>query len=214
MCYSGGNLICQFHWLHVAIRPPSDSIMRVQHTMVHGFSYSSQCIFFCSDKRNAEYQFPLLLCTHAVVVDTQEMVTGYTDDGVVMLTCEVYGYLRFNNPSVRWSRETGGGRQLLQNHPPKYTVGYSSGSRLAQNPDGTTRQSIVANLTIHQLETADAGRYVCETCGEEEVATQVTVVPDSRPTGQTLGTEETSVTGGTSVTGMTDHEVMSGGSTG
>ena len=115
------------------------------------------------------------LFTHAVVVDTQEIVTGYTGDGVVVLTCEVYGYLMSYNPPVRWSRETGGARQLLQNYPLKYTVEYSNGSRLAQNPDGTTRQSIVANLTIHQLETADAGRYVCEADGEEDGAVEVTV---------------------------------------
>ena len=89
------------------------------------------------------------------------MVTGYTDDGVVVLMCEVYGYLMSNNPLMRWARETGDARQLLQNTP-KYTIEYSNGSRLAQNPDGTTRQSIVANLTIHQLETADTGRYVCD----------------------------------------------------
>ena len=102
------------------------------------------------------------------------MVTGYTDDGVVVLTCEVYGYLMSYSTRVRWSRETGGARQLLQNTP-KYTIEYSNGSRLAQNPDGTTRQSIVANLTIHQLEPADAGRYVCEADGEEEGAVEVQV---------------------------------------
>ena len=148
-----------------------------------------------------------LLCTHVVVVDTQEMVIGYTDDGVVVLTCEVYGYLMSFDPSVRWLRDIGGARQLLQNRPPKYTVEYGSGSRLAQNPDGTTHQSIVANLTIHQLTTADAGRYVCEADGEE-AATQVTVIPSSRPTGGTLGT----ALGGTSVTEVTT--MMSGGSTG
>ena len=142
------------------------------------------------------------------------MVTGYTDDGVVVLTCEVYGYLMSYSPHVRWSRETGGAHQLLPNTP-KYTIEYSNGSRLTQNSDGTTRQSIVANLTIHQLEPADAGRYVCEADGEEEAATQVTVMPGSRPTGQTLGTGGTSLTRGTSVTGMTEvTTMMSGGSTG
>ena len=143
------------------------------------------------------------------------MVTGYTDDGVMVLTCEVYGYLMSYNPRVRWWRETGGARQLLRNTP-KYTIEYSNGSRLAQNPDGTNRQSIVANLTIHQLTTADTGRYVCEADGgEEEAATQVTVMPGSRPTGGTLGTGETTLTRGTSVTGMTEvTTMMSGGSTG
>ena len=159
-----------------------------------------------------EYQFPLLqLCTHAVVMDTQEMVTGYTDDGVVVLTCEVYGYLMSYSPRVRWSRETGGVRQLRQllQNTPNYTIEYSNGSRLAQNPDGTTRQSIVANLTIHQLTTADAGRYVCDADGDQEAATQVTVMPGSRSTGQTPGT------GGTSVTRVTEVSTMtSGGSTG
>ena len=144
-------------------------------------------------------------------MDTQDTVTGYTDDGVVVLTCEVYGYLMSYSPRVRWSRETGGARQLLQNTP-KYTIEYSNGSRLAQNPDGTTRQSIVANLTIHQLETADTGRYVCDADGDEEAATQVTVMPGSRPTGQTPGTGGTAVTGGTLGTGGT--EVTPGGSTG
>ena len=145
-------------------------------------------LFFCNYTINC-----LVLCTHAVVVETQEMVTGYTDDGVVVLTCEVYGYLRSDSLTVRWSRETGSARQLLQNTP-KYTIEYSSGSRLAQNPDGTTRQSIVANLTIHQLEPADTGRYVCEADGDEEAATQVTVMPSSRSTGQTSVTRVTEVT--------------------
>ena len=100
-----------------------------------------------------------------------------------------------DNPLMRWSRETGGACQLLQNTP-KYTIEYSNGSRLAQNPDGTTRQSIVASLTIHQLETADTGRYICEVDGEEAAATQVTVIPDTGPTVQTLGTGGTPTTGG------------------
>ena len=69
------------------------------------------------------------------------MVTGYTDDGVVVLTCEVYGYLMSYSPRVRWSRVTGGASQLLQNTP-KYTIEYSNGSRLAHNPDGTTRGGV------------------------------------------------------------------------
>jgi len=175
--------------------------------------------------QEAEYHLSLL-CTHAVVVVTQEMVTGYIDDGMVVLTCEVYGYLTLNDPIVRWSRKTGGARQPLQNTPPKYTVVFGSGSRLAQRPDGTTRQSIVATLTISQLETADAGRYFCETGGEER-ATQVTVVPGSGPTGGTLGTGETPGTGEapgtggtrvtrvTSTTGVTgDTTTPAGGSTG
>ena len=147
------------------------------------------------------------LCTHSVVVHTQEMVTGYMDDGLMVLTCEVYGYLRSNNPTVIWSRET---RHLLQNTSSKYTVEYGSGSRLAQNPDGTTRQSIVANLTIHQLATADNGTYICEIVGEqEEGEAEVTVMPGSRPTGETLGT------GGTPTTEVTEFTTMTaGGSTG
>ena len=133
------------------------------------------------------------------------MVTGYTDDGELVLTCEVYGYLMSYNPPVRWWRETGGARQLLQNTP-NYTIEYSNGSQLTQNPDGTTRQSIVANLTIHQLTTADTGRYVCEADGDQEAATQVIVMPGSRSTGGT---------GGTSATGVTEVSTMtSGGSTG
>jgi len=130
-----------------------------------------------------------------------EMVTGYIDNGMVVLTCEVYGYLTLNNPIVRWSREAGGARQPLQTTP-KYTVQFGSGSRLAQRPDGTTRWSMVATLTISQLATTDAGRYFCETSGEER-ATQVTVVPGSQPTGGTFGTGRTPATGVTSVTGGT-----------
>jgi len=157
-----------------------------------------------------------------VVVDTQEMVTGYTDR-MVVLTCEVYGYLNFNNPTVRWSRETGGTCQPLdlQNHPPKYTVEYSSGSRLAQRPDGTTRQSMVATLTIHQLATVDTGRYICETGWEKEGASTLTVITGSQSTEGTSETGRTSVTGvtsmtsGTSMTEMTEITTMlSGGSTG
>ena len=153
------------------------------------------------------------LCTHSVVVHTQEMVTGYTDDGVVVLTCEVYGYLTLNNltVSVRWSREAGGARQPLQNTPLKYTVGFGSGSRLAQRPDGTTRQSMVATLTIRQLATTDAGRYFCESGGEEG-ATQVAVVPGSQPTG-TFGTGGTPTTGGTPATGVTSTTGVIGGTT-
>ena len=124
---------------------------------------------------------------------TQETVTGYIDDGMVVLTCEVHGYMTLNSSTVRWSREAGDDRQPLQNTPPKYTVVFGSGSRLAQSPNGTTQQSIVATLTIHQLATTDAGRYFCETGGEER-ATQVTVVPGSQPTG---GTPATGVNGGT-----------------
>ena len=140
------------------------------------------------------------------------MVTGYTDDGVVVLTCEVYGYLTLNISTVRWSRETGGGRQPLQNTPPKYTVENSSGSRLAQNPDGTTRQSMVVTLTIHLLTTTDAGRYFCETGGEERT-TQLAVVPGSQPTGRTPGTGGTPASGGTPATGVTSTTGLIGGTT-
>ena len=150
------------------------------------------------------------LCTHSVVVHTQEMVTGYTDDGLMVLTCEVYGYLRSNNPTVRWLRETRGTRQLLQNTSPKYAVEYGSGFRLAQNPDGITRQSIVANLTIHQLAITDNGTYICGIVGEqEEGAAEVTVMPGSRPTEETLGN------GGTPTTEVTEVATTTlGGSTG
>ena len=128
------------------------------------------------------------------------MVTGYTDDGVVVLTCEVYGYLMSDNPPVSWWRETGGPCPLLQNCTSKYTVEYSNGSRLARNPDGTTRQSIVANLTIHQLTTADNGTYICKAYGDVRTSSILTVMPGTGPTGQTLGSGATSVTGGTLVT--------------
>ena len=133
------------------------------------------------------------------------MVTGYTDDGVVVLTCEVYGYPR---STVRWWRETEGARQLLQTTP-KYTIQYSSGSGLAHDPDSTVQQDIVANLTVHQLASADAGTYVCETDGAEERAAQLIVMAASSPPEETLGTGETSLTGMTEIT-----TTVSGGSTG
>jgi len=156
---------------------------------------------------SSDYNFEASFST--VVVNTQEMVTGYID-GVVVLTCEVYGYLRSNNLTVEWLRETGGTRQPLQNTP-KYTIEYSNRSHLIQNPNGTTtaRQSTVANLTIHELATADAGRYICETGWEEEAATTLTVTNGSRPTAETLVTGETPVTRVTEVT-----TTMPAGSTG
>jgi len=142
-------------------------IRKIGQNKVQGRIYTWP-LMKCVIQYKTEYEIPVL-CAHAVVVDTQETVTGYTDDGVVVLTCEVYGYLRSNNLTVEWLRETGGTRQPLQNTQ-KYTIEYSNGSHLIQNPDGTTtaRQRTVANLTIHQLAPADAGRYICETGWEEE----------------------------------------------
>ena len=106
-----------------------------------------------------------------------------------MLTCEVYGYLRsVNNPT--WWREIGGNRHHLKNAS-KYTIQNGRGYQLAQNVDGTTRLSQeVANLTIHQLERADSGTYICQVEGQEGAAV-LTLIPSNRPTG---GTADTTVT--------------------
>ena len=118
-----------------------------------------------------------------MAVDVQQ--TGCTDDGGVMLTCEVYGYLRsVNNPT--WWREIGGSRHHLKNAS-KYTIGNGRGYQLAQNVDGTTRLSQVANLTVYQLERADSGTYICQVEGKEGAGV-LTLIPSNRPTGGTADT--------------------------
>jgi hypothetical protein len=104
------------------------------------------------------------------VVDLPDQVTGYLDEGMVVLTCEVHGFLRSTDPPT-WLNNNGSPIDLSR--PLKYQINISSStsqlSLLISN--GSIAFSLRSILTINQLEEGDEGEYICMVKGNSSVTT-------------------------------------------
>ncbi len=105
-----------------------------------------------------------------MIVDLPDQVTGYLDEGKVVLTCEVHGFLRSTNPPT-WLNSNGS--LIDSSHTLKYQVNVSRStsqvSFLIYN--GSIVSSLRSTLTIKQLEEGDEGQYTCMIKGNSSVVT-------------------------------------------
>ena len=116
--------------------------------------------------------------TLAVIVDLLGQVTGYLDEKLVVLICEVHGFLRSTNPPT-WLGSNG---SPINSNTPKYTIDISdSSTRIAVLlSNGSIVSGQRSTLTINQLGMADEGNYTCMVDGSSATA-QLTVVAGSAP---------------------------------
>ena len=105
-----------------------------------------------------------------MIVDLPDQVTGYLDEEMVVLTCEVHGFLRSTDPPA-WLNNNGS--PIDTTSPLKYQV---NTNRLTSQvsfliPNGSVVSGLRSTLIIKQLEEGDEGQYICMVEGNFSVAT-------------------------------------------
>ncbi|XP_064396410.1 uncharacterized protein LOC135343335 [Halichondria panicea] len=108
-------------------------------------------------------------------VITTPDVSGYLQTGEVTLTCELHGYQSSLSPPV-WLNTNGS----ETNDSTKYTVSVCEGNNTIILQNGTVVPSIIFNITIHNLSSADGGTYTCRGVRGESV-TQLTILEGTDP---------------------------------
>ena len=105
-----------------------------------------------------------------MIVDLPDQVTGFLDEGKVVLTCEVHGFLRSTDPPM-WLKGNGIPFNCLC--PLKYQVTFSSLTSYLSFliPNGSVVSGLRSTLTIKQLVEGDEGQYICMVEGNSSVAT-------------------------------------------
>ncbi len=105
-----------------------------------------------------------------MIVDLPDQVTGYLNEGKVVLTCEVHGFLRSTDPPM-WLNNNGS--PIDFSRPLKYQINVSSST--SQQSFLISNRSMVSSLrstlTIKQLEEGDEGEYICMVKGNSSVTT-------------------------------------------
>ena len=109
----------------------------------------------------------MIILHNAVIVNLPDQVTGYLDEGKVVLTCEVYGFLRSTDPPT-WLKDNS---PIDTTSPLKYQVNINrSTSQISfLIPNGSIVPSLRSTLTIKQLEEGDEGQYICMVEGNSSV---------------------------------------------
>ena len=111
-----------------------------------------------------------------MTVDLLDEVTGYLDEGQVVVTCEVHGFLRSTNPP--WLLDSSG--RLVSSADPKYTITQIDSSQPAVLiSNGSSVPGWRTSLTINQLMMSDSGNYTCAVDGNS-TSTTLTVVAGIR----------------------------------
>ena len=86
--------------------------------------------------------------------------TVATDDPSATLSCELYGYLPEQLPTIVWNF---GGDQLTDDSV--FTIMTQNGSRMIQNGGTTPRPSVRSVLIINRPNTTHEGTYICSASG-------------------------------------------------
>ena len=117
-------------------------------------------------------------------MDLQDEVTVYLDEGQVVLTCEVHGFLKSTN-SPMWLDNYGS--LIDMSCPLKYIITHSSltSKVSALTSDRSRVPSLRSTLTIRQLEEGDEGQYTCMVEGNSTV---VSLFIQTRPTTESTST--------------------------
>ncbi len=108
-------------------------------------------------------------------VITTPDVSGYLQTGEVTLTCELHGYQLSLSPPV-WLNTNGS----ETNDSTKYTVSVCEGNSTIILQNGTVFSSIILDITIHNLSSADGGNYTCRGVRGESI-TQLTILEETSP---------------------------------
>ena len=87
--------------------------------------------------------------------------TTVTTDSSATLSCELYGYLPEQLPTIVW---TFGGDQLTDDSV--FTITTQDGNRMIQNGGTTPRSSVRSVLTINRPMTTHEGTYICSADGD------------------------------------------------
>ncbi len=103
-------------------------------------------------------------------------VSGYLQTGEVTLPCELHGYQSSLSPPV-WLNTNGS----ETNDSAKYTVSVCEGNNTIILQNGTVVPSIIFNITIHNLSSADGGTYTCRGVRGECHSTQLTILEGTDP---------------------------------
>ena len=104
-------------------------------------------------------------------------VNGYLDEREVALTCEVHGFLQSTNPPV-WQGQDG---SIIDSSSSKYDITSESSSKPSVLiSDRSVVSGLRSTLTIRQLSSEDAGRYICVVDGNSSLI-QLSVVPGTSP---------------------------------
>ena len=103
-----------------------------------------------------------------MIVVLPDQVTGYLDEGQVMLTCEIHGFLRSTAPPM-WLNNNS--IPIDSSYPMKYMVNLSTSTSQVHllNSNGNIVPSLRSTLTIKQLEEGDEGQYTCMVEGNSSV---------------------------------------------
>ena len=76
------------------------------------------------------------------------------------LSCELYGYLTRQPPTITWNF----GNDVLMNDS-VFTITVMDGSHMIQNGGDTPRPSMRSVLTINRPNRTHDGSYICSVCG-------------------------------------------------
>ena len=87
--------------------------------------------------------------------------TTVTTDSSATLSCELYGYLPEQLPTIVW---TFGGDQLTDDSV--FTIMTEDGSCMIQNGGITPRPSVRSLLTVNRPNTTHEGTYICSADGD------------------------------------------------
>ena len=87
--------------------------------------------------------------------------TVTTGDPSATLSCELYGYLTRQPPTITWNF----GSNVLMNDS-VFTITVQDGSNMIQNGGDTPRPSMRSTLTINRPNGTYAGSYICSASGD------------------------------------------------
>ena len=87
--------------------------------------------------------------------------TTATTDSSTTLSCELYGYLPEQLPTIVWTFD---GNQLTDDSV--FTITTEDGNHTIQNGSNTPRPSVRSVLTINRPRTTHEGTYVCSVDGD------------------------------------------------
>ena len=89
------------------------------------------------------------------------ITTVTTNHPSTTLSCELYGYLPEQLPTIVWNF---GGDQLTDDSV--FTITTEDGNRMIQNGGTTPRPSVRSVLTINRPNTTHEGTYICSADGD------------------------------------------------
>ena len=108
--------------------------------------------------------------------------TATTGDPSATLSCELYGYLMRQPPTITWNF----GNDVLTDNS-VFTITVQDSSHMIQNGGDTPRPSMRSVLTINRPNMTHGGSYICSVCGGYNGVRIITLqVMEGRPIGKII----------------------------